>query len=103
MPRRPVVGFSRLELGIEATKLYRSSVSANPRSPAFSVAVPPNTLILGTVGSIPAFRSIAVVLRDRRGAQIGLTIVQTVTINMIYEQMIGNLEHLAMHQDLALF
>ena len=102
-PGGPVVGLGCTDFATEAAEVYRLAVNANLRLPKFIAAVSGNALVFGTEGSVPAFCLIAVILSLSGRAQIGISIVQAVTIDVIHEQMVGESSYLPMHEYLAMF
>jgi len=81
----PVVCFGRPDFTTEASELYRLAVNANSRLPEPLVAFPANTLVFRTGSSICVFCSVLDILRGRGWAQINLSIVQLVVIDVIHE------------------
>ena len=97
--RGPVVGLGGQDLIIEVAKVYRLAVKANTSLPAPFLTSPCNALIFGTEGSVLSFRLISGVLSGSRRAQVRLAIVQSLAINMVYEQMIGYFDYFTVHGD----
>ena len=101
-PGCPVVGFGRPYFTTEASEVYRLTVNANTRLPVLIVAFPTDTLVFGAVIYISIFCSVPAILRRAGRAKIGLSIVQTVSIDMVHEQIVGYSEYLTMHEYLTL-
>ena len=77
-------------------------VNTNTHLPVLIVAFPTDTLVFGTVIYISIFCSVPAILRRAGRAEIGLSIVQTVAIDMVHEQIAGDSEYLTMHEYLTL-
>ena len=98
-----VIGLGRTDFTNEAAEVYRLAVNANTHLPALIFAFPTDTLVFGTVSYIRIFCSVPAILRGSGWAQIGISIVQAVAVDVIHEQMVGDSAYLTMHEYLTLF
>ena len=102
-PCRPVVDFGRPDFVIEATEKYISSVEFDACLPEPLFTVPGNALVFGAEGFVLVFRLISAVLSDSCRAKIRLAIVQTVAVDMVHEQIVGDSADLTVHEYLTPF
>jgi hypothetical protein len=102
-PCRPIIGFGRPDFTFEATEKYTFSVNFDFRFPELVSTVPGNALVFRAECSTCIFSSVLAILGISSLAKIGLAIVQTIAIDMVNKQVVGNLAYLTMHEYLALF
>lgn len=96
---RPVVGLGRLDFGGETTEANLHATNGDGRDPASRRPAPHDAFVGGGKPPASILRTVAHVLRWRRGSQVGLAIVPAFLIDVIDQQALARREHLPVHGD----
>ena len=90
----PVVGFGRFALVAEMAQEFSFAAAGDRCSPQPPFLIETDAFV---AGGAPATVCVPGVLRDGSQAQIGLTVVETVVVDVIDKHIIGGFEHVAVH------
>ena len=94
-----VIGAGRLDLIVEIAERFLSAVKRYKGPPFFSPLAPAYSFIPRSEPSCIGLSPVPTVLCARCKAEVGLAIVEAITIDMVNEQPVGRFHNLAVHLD----